>query len=61
MQVEKLGPGEEDENDDDCVPVPTFQSAFSDALVAADWTKREVHAQGGCVNIVIQSIDGRFF
>lgn len=29
----------EDEDEEDCAPVPTFQSAFTEALVAADWTR----------------------
>ena len=33
---------EEENDEEDCAPVPTFQSAFSDALVSANWGKYDV-------------------
>lgn len=33
---------EEEDDEEDCAPVPTFQSAFSDALVSANWGKYDV-------------------
>lgn len=37
---------EDDDDDKDYVPVPTFQSAFTEALGAADWTRSNSGGQG---------------
>lgn len=36
----------EDEDEEDCVPVPTFQSAFTYALGASGWTGNGVSVEG---------------
>ncbi|KAJ7378719.1 RING finger protein 10 [Desmophyllum pertusum] len=36
----------EDEDKEDCAPVPTFQSAFTEALGTADWTGNGVKPEG---------------
>lgn len=36
----------EDEDEEDCAPVPTFKSAFTEALGAADWTGSGVNLEG---------------
>jgi len=33
-----------EDDDEDCDPVPTFQSAFTEALGAADWRRYEADA-----------------
>ena len=37
---------EDDDDDKDYVPVPTFQSAFTEALGAADWARSNSGGQG---------------
>ena len=36
----------ENENEEDCAPVPTFQSAFTEALGSAGWTGSDVNPDG---------------
>lgn len=36
----------ENEDEEDCAPVPTFQSAFTEALGAAGWTRNGVNPEG---------------
>ena len=36
----------ENEDEDDCAPVPTFQSAFTEALGWAGWTGNGVKPEG---------------
>lgn len=35
----------EDEDEEDCAPVPTFQSAFTEALGATDWTRSSFYQE----------------
>lgn len=36
----------ENNDEEDCAPVPTFQSAFTEALGAAGWTGNGVNPEG---------------
>lgn len=49
----------EDEDEEDCAPVPTFQSAFTKALVAADWTRcgfyQESQGEACCLYSTVHS------
>lgn len=36
----------ENEDEEDCALVPTFQSAFTEALGAAGWTRNAVNPEG---------------
>lgn len=41
----------EESDEGDCAPVPTFQSAFTEALISANWNKYDVDdAQSGAAS-----------
>ena len=44
MVVRKPAWAEDDDEEEDCTPVPTFQSAFTEALGTADWSRYEANA-----------------
>lgn len=42
----------EESDEGDCAPVPTFQSAFTEALISANWNKYDVDdAQSGKLSL----------